>query len=205
MSIKERGFIMPQADKIRINNKELHQRLGIKLGEDISFAEPVLTEIKAAAELKACYVKTEARILAKECDLGFGTIQSELLLKNLYGCREVYVFAATLGSEIDRLLLKKEALSAYELFVCDAVSSAYIEAFAAYVNSFLTEHEVSRPRFSPGFGGFGLEFQNSIIKFLNADRLLGLRLTSSSMIIPKKSVTAVIGTEGGSKWKSERN
>ena len=105
----------------------------------------------------------------------------------------MFAFAATLGAAVDRLIARKEALSPTELFIADAVASAYMEALADCVNNRLGKGQSCRPRFSPGFGGFGLSYQQPLIDFLNAQKLLGIKLTESRMMLPMKSVTAVIG------------
>ena len=48
-------------------------------------------------------------------------------------------------------------------------------------------------RFSPGYGDFDIAHQKDIIRLLNCDRRIGLTLTGGYMLIPSKSVTAVIG------------
>jgi len=50
-----------------------------------------------------------------------------------------------------------------------------------------------RPRFSPGFGDFGLEHQKAILDLVNAERLLGITVNKSYMMSPMKSVTAIMG------------
>ncbi len=53
-------------------------------------------------------------------------------------------------------------------------------------------------RFSPGYGDCPLSAQRSIVNsVLNATRLIGLTVTPTSLLIPTKSVTAVIGLFDG--------
>lgn len=52
-------------------------------------------------------------------------------------------------------------------------------------------------RFSPGYGDCPLSAQRSIVDALNATRLIGLTVTPTSLLMPTKSVTAVIGLFGG--------
>ena len=50
-----------------------------------------------------------------------------------------------------------------------------------------------RPRFSPGYGDFSLSCQRAVLDALDAGKHLGIKLTDSFLMMPSKSVTAVIG------------
>lgn len=84
--------------------------------------------------------------------------------------------------------------------ILDAVGGQSADAAMSWVNEFV-RRQVSRNaerltahRFSPGFGDFNLDNQNLFYSLLELDRL-GLQLTSRSMLVPEKSVTAVAGIE----------
>ena len=51
----------------------------------------------------------------------------------------------------------------------------------------------TKPRFSPGYGDFSLEHQRDFMRILDLENSLGLTLTGSLLLVPEKSVTAVIG------------
>ena len=53
---------------------------------------------------------------------------------------------------------------------------------------------LTKMRFSPGFGDLSLENQKQFFKALELEKI-GLRLTDSLMIVPEKSVTAIVGVE----------
>jgi len=48
-------------------------------------------------------------------------------------------------------------------------------------------------RYSPGYDDFDLEIQPELIAVLDAQRKIGLTCTGSLILLPRKSVTAVIG------------
>ena len=50
-----------------------------------------------------------------------------------------------------------------------------------------------RPRFSPGYGDFPLSCQEGLLNGLQAGKRIGITLTEGSLMMPSKSVTAVIG------------
>ena len=50
-----------------------------------------------------------------------------------------------------------------------------------------------RPRFSPGYGDFPLNCQPQILHGLEAGKRVGITLTEGFLMMPTKSVTAVMG------------
>lgn len=50
-----------------------------------------------------------------------------------------------------------------------------------------------RPRFSPGYGDLPLEFQREFLQILETPKKIGVTLTDSLLMMPSKSVTAIIG------------
>ena len=61
-------------------------------------------------------------------------------------------------------------------------------------NAFVTEeYGYTKPRFSPGYGDLPIEIQKDFFRVLEPNRKIGVSLTESMMMIPSKSVTAIIG------------
>ena len=133
-------------------------------------------------------------------DLGFCRTASESLKINLNGCSSLILFAGTLGLDIDRFLAKYGRLSPAKALWFQAIGAAGVEAlcdaFCEDVKT-LAGQEGSpvrtKPRYSPGFGDFGLEYQPFIFEALDCHRAIGLTLTDSFLMSPTKSVTALIG------------
>ena len=150
-------------------------------------------ELLEKAEFMACYAEVDVVSDGETVDLGFMRIQSKSLAKNLCGCEKAYVFAATAGIEVHRLINKNALLSPLKGTVTDCVGSAAIEAFCDKINNTLGDTEYLRPRFSPGYGDMPLEAQREIIEFLQTKKKIALSLTESLMMSPVKSVTAIIG------------
>ncbi len=137
------------------------------------------------------------------CDRGFlnGTSFAPLgqdVGAMLSSCHEAVLLAATLGVQSERMLLKTQARSGAEAVLLDAVLSAAIEAVcdreeislrAALENQklYLTD------RFSPGYGDMPIEQTREICAVLDAERAIGLTVSQSGIMIPRKSVTAIMG------------
>lgn len=116
--------------------------------------------------------------------------------EHLEGCGRAVLMCATLGAAVDALIRKAEITDISAAFAMDALASAAIEQVCrkadeaircALPESFFTW------RFSPGYGDFPLDTQRDLLNVLNAQRLIGLCLENSNILIPRKSVTAVAG------------
>ena len=131
--------------------------------------------------------------------IGNVRIESAALRRNLEGCTGAYLFAATLGAGVDRLISRLTALGrSSEALAAQAAAAALIEDYCDEVNDALQREAAARglklrPRFSPGYGDFSIAHQRDITRELDTARRLGLTVTESLMLAPMKSVTAVIG------------
>ena len=105
------------------------------------------------------------------------------------------MFAVTLGSAVDRLLLKYSRISPASAFIADALSSAYAEAAADRAQEILDTMAKTKVRFSPGYGDLPLEIQPDILEMINAGKLLSITLTDSLLMKPQKTITAIAGIE----------
>lgn len=130
--------------------------------------------------------------------LGGTDIKSRDLAAHLDGCGEGFLFACTLGIGVDSLVKRYSLTELHMLPVVQAVAAAYtefcadnaqreLEAYAAQHGLFL------RPRYSPGYGDFQLSCQRFMFDALQISKSIGVSLTDSFLMIPFKSVTAVIG------------
>lgn len=146
------------------------------------------------------YVYREAELEFTENGIRAGNM-SELLTgsdiaRHLAGCTKAVLFAATLSAEADKLIRQAAVTDVAESFAIDCLCSAAVEQVcdAAEEEIFsVIEAPYRTWRFSPGYGDLPLGIQGSFLKMLNAQRRIGLTVTDSMLLIPSKSVTALIG------------
>ncbi len=152
--------------------------------------------LKTCAALKACYTRLPLTISGDTLDFGAFRLESKALKKNLDGCCESFLFAATLGVGADRQILRLSKAEPAFAAVFDAYCSAAVEGWCNYVNAQLAEQETLRPRFSPGYGDVPLSLQRDVLAALDAQRKLGITLSDTFFMTPCKSVTAFVGISG---------
>ncbi len=114
----------------------------------------------------------------------------------LEGCGQVILMAATLGTEAESLLRRAQARDMAEAVILDAAGSAAIEQVCDALCAELAARFRPRfltGRFSPGYGDLPLEQQRTLCRVLDLERRIGVSLAESGLMIPQKSVTALIG------------
>ena len=139
----------------------------------------------------------DCQITSSAVTLGGMTVHSHNLARHLEGCRRVVLLAATLGTEADTLIRRFSVQDMEKAVIAQAICAAMIEAYGDEIESELAqkpEFDGLRPtaRFSPGYGDFDIVHQKDILNMLHCSNI-GLTLTDGYMLIPSKSVTAVIG------------
>lgn len=129
-------------------------------------------------------------------DDAFPMPDSTLAHTMLADCRQVVVLACTLGAAFDQWVRREQARDVSRAVMLDALGSAWVEAacdaaeseiHARFPNLHLTD------RFSPGYGDLPLSAQIALLDCLDAPRRLGITLTPSMLMLPQKSVTALLG------------
>lgn len=169
--------------------------------------EPALAECVRALTAQveeAAQPRTASRIFplsfpgGNRLALGPLAVESAALRKNLAGCEEVILFAATLGVGVDRLIARSGAGRVSDAAVYQAAGAALIEevcdqAWEELRRAGEAEGWHLRPRFSPGYGDFPLSCQRELLTLLRAPETIGLTAGESMLLLPTKSVTAVMG------------
>jgi len=121
----------------------------------------------------------------------------------------VYLAVATLGFQFENILKSAGAGNALDLLMLEAVGTELVEKLMDYIEELikLKMDSTKSSRFSPGYGEWELFHQQTILDFLRADRI-GVYLNESNLMIPRKSVTAVIkmdNFDSGCKFCNKKN
>ena len=122
----------------------------------------------------------------------------ESIRRHLSGCDQVILMAATLGSEAESLLRRTQKLDMSDALILDALGSTAIEAVCDRLCDEIAEKVFPRrltSRFSPGYGDLPLEQQGELFAVLDVTRRIGVSLSASGLMLPQKSVTALIGVK----------
>ena len=193
-------IVLRQYDAPPIDRREILRYAGVR--KDTPELENPLTlcieEAQKTLTYRVCFAEFPFTHLKEMIDLGFMTTRSRSLAHHLEGCESILLFAATVGTGIDRLMARYAPLSPTKALLFQAIGAERIEALCDVFCSEI-EAEKSREgfvctsRFSPGYGDFELEAQREIFSVLDCPRKIGLHLGESLLMTPTKSVTAIVG------------
>lgn len=172
--------------------REVSRYLGYR-GQALSPEVLALVEACRAELDKAVH----PRQLSRRMETDRLTAASRDLAHHLRHCREGYLYAVTLGGETDRLLRRWTAQSMAKAAVGQAVCAVWLDQLCAQLcqelQASLGAGEYLTPPFSPGYGDWDLTAQGQVLAFLEAPKRMGLTLTAAGMLVPEKSITAVVG------------
>jgi hypothetical protein len=135
----------------------------------------------------------------KRIDLGDSIVlESKIIATLLERCRKVAVFACTIGSYLEDLVahLAENGLIV-QATVLDAIGSGTAEKLAASAEDRIraiaaVDGMVISWRFSPGYCDWKLSQQRMVFGALGEDTA-GIQLTKSMLMLPRKSVSGIIG------------
>ena len=202
-------------DLQKVNRREIEHYLGIRrrasgMDGDSTADDSAASDLSALIE--DCLLELDTKVTPRHVfrtfplhtdelsrlDLTCFTVCSRDLAKNLAGCTEVLLFAATLGEGADFLIRRYEKTQMSRAMVMQAAAAAMIESYCNELNeawreAYEAKGRALHPRFSCGYGDFALEHQRDFLRVLEMEKRLGIRLTEGLLMVPSKSVTAVIG------------
>ena len=187
--------------RLALEPVRIARRLGARMAgrPDGAWLEEIAREISGVQHLlspricssRAPVVSIDGERIVIE---GGPVIRSGNLSRLLSSCHDVSLFLLTVGEELDDLIDTLSHRPSRQI-ILDAIGSEAAESTARWFQSACESearvcgHRVT-PRFSPGYGDFSLDYQEWFVENLGAD--LGVRL-EGSMLIPRKSVSGVIG------------
>jgi hypothetical protein len=132
-------------------------------------------------------------------------INKELIFKShklsqvLKDCKIASIMACTIGNQLreeaEKFISEGQMT---EAVILDAIGSESVEAFADYMTGVLTHEKALLGlklvmRYSPGYGDWKTDIHPALLKFLGADKI-GLTCDPGNyVLVPEKSITAVIG------------
>ena len=137
-------------------------------------------------------------------------LEGEDIRRHLAGCGEVILMAATMGHEVEQLLLRSQIRDLSQALVLDCCASAAIESVCDDLEAELREMVEGEGnfltgRYSPGYGDYPLSHQSALCTLLDTQRQTGLTLTASGLMVPRKSVTAVLGISAAPRKQTKRS
>lgn len=137
--------------------------------------------------------KTTLQIAQKDLNIG------PIIAKQLAGSEAFVLFAATAGQEFEQWMEKVKLCDDMVLqYIADSLGSCFAEKVADYMEDVLTWNIAPKNmkhtnRFSPGYCDWHVSEQQKLFSLFPTPSPCGIQLTESSLMIPIKSVSGIIG------------
>ena len=187
-----------------LNREEIVRYLGWKGGQLTPQIQELLTEciqatlqsIRPAYRYQSFPITATAEGIAVD---GTGLVLTGTsIARHLEGCERVYLLAGTIGLAHEQLLRRAMLTRPDAGVILDSCGSTAAEAVAESADQEIQalvagQGKYTTPRFSPGYGDLPLSCQQPLLNALRAMQTLGMTVSSTGLLSPNKSVTAVIG------------
>lgn len=126
------------------------------------------------------------------------SLQGKDIKNHLKYSHQCILMAVTLGNNVDSKIRYYEKVSMTKALILDACATTAIEEICDEIcldieKTINKENKALTSRFSPGYGDLPIDVQNIFLSVLGAQKAIGLTASSHSILIPRKSVTAVVG------------
>jgi len=180
-------------DDLQITPADLYQQMGYHdtLPDEATRQETaaIVSEVRSWLCPRFCYFVTP-----RQPDFDMGRI----ILRQLQGSQAYALFLCTSGTEFEayqQQLMRQGDM--VRVFIADALGSVIAERCADVMEQHL-QQSISKlgwhhtNRFSPGYCGWHVSQQQLLFPLFQG-HTCGIRLTSSSLMVPIKSVSGIIG------------
>ncbi len=168
-------------------------------------AQAILADVDPLLEPAALYgTLPVSDFQHRQVDFAGGRFEGELVTRALAGASEISVALCTIGPRLDERVAELMDDDVMRAVVLDGAGVAAIRQVSDAVTERINDAIKSRGlnagmKAQPGQEGWPIEQQRVIFGLLTADRV-NVQLTESCLMLPRKSVTFVIG---GGKDMSE--
>ncbi len=206
---------------LHINPTEIYGQMGygdtVPDGKVLSEMVETLRRIKSVVRPRFCFLIADGTLDTEQNELTISGIRHELkddgiqnasettfnigsiISRQLRNSTAFAFFIATAGIEFQQLLDEmKHENDMVKMFIADAVGSVIAEKTADCMEEELQKRIAicgwkHTNRFSPGYCGWHVSQQQLLFLLFRTAEPCGVRLTESSLMMPIKSVSGVIG------------
>ncbi|MCD7947056.1 MAG: methionine synthase [Oscillospiraceae bacterium] len=174
---------------------------GQAISSEVSaLVDTCMAEIRTAAHPRHIWrvfpLRTdEAGLALKQTDL---VLAGGDIRAHLSGCTRAALMAVTLGIAADRYIDSRKSTDLTAALILDACATQLVEEVCDQVQDEIAQSAGEEglcvtSRFSPGYGDLPLTIQPQVLRILDTERRIGLTCTARQLLLPRKSVTAIVG------------
>lgn len=147
---------------------------------------------------KPLYILREFEMTGDTFPKELDFLKGEDIKRHLAGCKKIILFAATIGSRVEMEIRRAQIRNVGDALIMDSCASVLIEVLCDTIEAeirdiYSKENKYLTTRYSPGYGDLPITAQKDFSRLLDTSRKIGLTVTESGIMVPRKSVTAIMG------------
>ncbi len=203
----------PDVDSLQVDLENIVQVTGyknIKSFPYLSFLEKLYSELKDIISPQCAYVVIPtAKCNSKNGEVLINDIvlkTGKIITSSLNDISKAAFFIGTVGGDFDNWLEeKKKQEDPFVEYLASLIGSEFAESIAKWIHEKIEEQFAKDQlgcsnRYSPGYCGWDVNEQKKIFGFFPKDTC-GITLMESSLMLPIKSVSGIVGIGEKVKWK----
>lgn len=118
--------------------------------------------------------------------------------EHLKDSKECVLMGVTIGGNIEKRINLYGKTNLTKSLILDSCATTAVEEICDKVEDYIKSEAIGNGesitfRYSPGYGDLSLDVQKDIINTLKAEKTIGLTVSAHNLLMPRKSVTAIIG------------
>ncbi|MBU5487832.1 methionine synthase [Clostridium sp. MSJ-8] len=191
-----KGLSIPKKEVLRYlghKNQEINGNIDRLIDETIEEAKELIAPKKVVARYRITIKDTGVYL-----DNTNLVLTGEDIKNHLKYSKDIYIMAVTLGSVIEKKIAYYEKIDLTKAIILDSCATTAVEEFCDYIEEDIkkiaeNENMGITFRYSPGYGDLPIDIQKDFLDTLNATKVIGLTVSRHNLLMPRKSVTAIIG------------
>lgn len=193
---------MEKIEISELNKEEAKRYLGYNEGMSIEGLDDIFkkAEEDVLKHAQPRYTYRLFDITHNDSGIAFGNtnlvMSGQSITEHLKGCKQAILMCATVSEGIDRIIKQYECNDMARAMITDALGSVAVEQVCERFDDMISRKLMGKHltfRFGIGYGDLSLSHQKAVLSILEADKRIGVSVTKDYLMIPRKSVSAVIG------------
>jgi hypothetical protein len=190
--------------EVKVDRREICQDLGYEEGRNpkshiSSLIDSQLEESAALIQPQACYtIRPIKDVAGSTLSVGGLMFTSRRISPTFSGCSLVAIFVASIGDRLEKKVARlMEKGLALEAFIMESIGSVAVEKAADWLENEIRGMATAKGnkagwRYSPGYCDWDITEQKKLFSLLDG-KSIGVHLTNTCLMIPRKSISGIIG------------
>ena len=174
-------------------SQQIDEKLDELINLTIEESKTLITPRFITSRCKVSLVENGVKLLGTSILLTGNDIK-----EHLKDSKECILMGVTIGGNIEKRINLYGKTNLTKSLILDSCATTAVEEICDKVEDYIKGEAIGNGesttfRYSPGYGDLSLDVQKDIINTLKAEKTIGLTVSAHNLLMPKKSVTAIIG------------